>query len=161
MRSRCWRLTTSSAAMAPDPWFGTGSHLKPRANSVLMNVLIVADLTRLDGVEIGPVSDYIAMLALTQSRSLDACNPLPSILDRWASDCQGREAPASLTDGDIAFLEALYASDLSTSVDAGRYRVVKGMAGSVSVPSAGPSATSLIRAPAGSDPAAPKTGGSN
>ena len=112
----------------PDPYSGTGSRMSPRHNSQLVNVLIVADLGKLDGREIGPISDYVAMLALSQVRSLDACNTLPSILDMLAAGCQSRPAPEALTDSDTAFLKALYTSDLSTSGDSGSYRVEHAMA---------------------------------
>ena len=111
-----------------DPYSGTGSHLHPPHSSELMNVLIVADTGKLDGHEIGPIADYIAMLSLSQPRSLDACNTLPSILDMMASGCAGRPAPQALTDSDAAFLKALYASDISTSPEGARYRIEHGMA---------------------------------
>ena len=116
-------------AYRPDPYSGTGSHFRPRHTSELMNVLIVADLSKLDGREIGPLSDYIALLALSQVKSQDACNPvLPSILDMLAADCQGATSPQGLTEGDLAFLKALYASDLAATEVSGRYHVVERMA---------------------------------
>lgn len=133
------------SAYGPDPWSGTGSHIRPRNSSELMNVLIVADLTKLDSVEIGPISDYIAMLSLTQAHSLDACGKLSSILDRWAG-CEGRPPPSSLTDSDIAFLKALYAADITASGATGRYQVAHGMAGVVGealAPKAEPPAQAL------------------
>ena len=110
------------------PYSGTGSRFPPRNSSQLVNVLIVADLGKLDGREIGPLSDYMAMLALSQATSLDACNTLPSILDMLAAECQDHPAPQALTDSDTAFLKALYASDISSSGNAGSYRVEHAMA---------------------------------
>ena len=109
------------------PYSGLGSHLTPSNSSQIVNVLIVADLDKLDGHEIGPVSDYIAMLALSQMRSLDACGELPSILDLMASDCPARPKPQALTDGDLAFLKALYASDITLSGARGQDRIEHGM----------------------------------
>lgn len=109
------------------PYSGLGSRLTPRNSSQIMNVLIVADLDKLDGHEVGPVSDYIAMLALSQAPSLDACGELPSILDLMASDCPGRAKPQALTDSDMAFLKALYAADITISGARGRDRVAHGM----------------------------------
>lgn len=95
---------------------GTGSHIAPRYESRIMNALIVVDMNKLDGAEIGPLSDYIAMLALSQARSLDDCNDLPSILDRFAAACAARAKPDAMTASDLAYLKALYAADLSAKV---------------------------------------------
>jgi hypothetical protein len=88
-----------------------GSRIPARRVSSIVNVLIVADINKLAGHEIGPVSDYIAMLALSQPRSLDECNALPSILDLMAN-CDGRQKTETLTAGDMAYLKGLYAADL-------------------------------------------------
>jgi hypothetical protein len=55
-----------------------GSNLPLRRVSTIVNVLVIADIKQLGGHEIGPVSDYIAMLALSQPRTLDDCNQLPA-----------------------------------------------------------------------------------
>lgn len=53
-----------------------------------------------------PLADYIAMLALTQIKSLDACQGLLSIVNRMTADC-GHPAD-SLTQFDLAYLQGLY-----------------------------------------------------
>jgi hypothetical protein len=109
------------------PYSGLGSHVPPKNNSQFMNALIVVDLNKVGGREIGPISDYVAMLVLSQAPSLDACSPLPSILDLMASGCQDRPAPKTLTEGDIAFLKALYAPSITTGAGA-RGRIEQAMA---------------------------------
>ncbi len=54
-------------------------------------------------------------MALSQPkpRSLDGCLALPSVLDLYAKDCAGREAPTGLTPADRAYLTGLYAADLT------------------------------------------------
>ncbi len=79
--------------------------------SDLNNVLIVIDTTRVQG-KLGPLTDYLSMLALAQVRSLDGCSTLPSVIDRLGQSCAGREAPDGLTEADAAYLTALYTSDL-------------------------------------------------
>ena len=113
---------------------GTGSHVPPRNRSQFVNVLIVADGGKVAGREIGPVADYVAMLALSQARSLDACGPLPSILDLMADDCPSRPAPRALTDGDLAFLKALYAADLSTPETNARAKIAHEMVKDMAAP---------------------------
>jgi len=84
----------------------TGSRLGDGQRSVLYHVIIVADPAKLFEYEMGALADYIAMLALTQLGSLDACQQLPSIVNMLAKDCD-RKADA-LTENDIAYLHALY-----------------------------------------------------
>jgi hypothetical protein len=48
------------------------------------------------------------MLTLSVAQTPDHCDPLPSILDMSASNCDTREKPAVLTAGDLAFLKGLY-----------------------------------------------------
>jgi hypothetical protein len=52
------------------------------------------------------------MLVLSQTQSPDMCGPLPSILDLMASHCDSAEKPEAVTAGDLAFLRALYSTDL-------------------------------------------------
>jgi hypothetical protein len=77
------------------------------------NVLIVADNKALVGLSLRLVGDDLVMLALSQPRSLDGCNALPSVIDRFAkSPCPGRDPPDGLTPADTAYLTALYSADL-------------------------------------------------
>jgi len=88
------------------------SHFSSCLKSVFSNVFVVADSKVLEGKDLGLVADYMAMLALSQPRSLDGCNALPSVIDVLAkSACPGRDPPDGLTPGDAAYLTALYASD--------------------------------------------------
>jgi hypothetical protein len=58
------------------------------------------------------VADYVAMLAVSQPRSLDGCNALPSVIDLLAkSACSDRDPPVGMTAADSAYLAGLYASD--------------------------------------------------
>jgi len=76
------------------------------------NVLVVVDTGRVRGRSLDLVSDYVAMLALSEPSSLDGCNVLPSVIDVFAPACPQREAPDGLTRADMAYLKALYAADL-------------------------------------------------
>ena len=84
----------------------TGDHIDDGLHAGFAHVLIVVDSTKLAGEKIVPLSDYIAMLALTQLSSLDACQQLPSIVNRLAADCD--HATDGLTQYDLAYLEGLY-----------------------------------------------------
>ena len=91
-----------------------GSSFTHCLRSNFYHVLIVADNNTLGGREIGPVSDYISLLALSQSSSLDGCNELPSILDILSTKCSGDASVKSLTATDLAYLKGLYSTDLET-----------------------------------------------
>ena len=80
--------------------------------SKLSNVLIVVDPSRLKDKTLGPITDYLSMLALSQMRSLDGCAALPSVIDRLGKPCGDRQLPDGITSADAAYLTSLYASDL-------------------------------------------------
>lgn len=83
----------------------TGDGLKSEFNTAL----IVVDTSKIAGQEIGPLSDYIAMLALSQGQYYDTCQDVPTITNLMASDCGSAEMkPAALTDIDVTYLRGLY-----------------------------------------------------
>jgi hypothetical protein len=96
----------TSLADLPPFFASSGNRLDDEIHTGFRHVLIVIDSTKLAGQEMVPLADYIAMLALTQIHSLDACQGLPSIVNRMARDC-GHEVNG-LTKYDLAYLEALY-----------------------------------------------------
>jgi hypothetical protein len=80
--------------------------------SELQNVLIVVDTTKLKpGQTLGPVNDYLSMLALAQTKTLDGCTVLPSVIDLMGQSCAGRQTPDGITPADAAYLTSLYASN--------------------------------------------------
>lgn len=89
-----------------------GSRLTNRISSQVVFAFIVVDANRIAGMTIGAISDYLSVLALSQSKTPDACGQLPSIIDMMASNCTRQEKVMQLTAGDIAFLKALYRTDL-------------------------------------------------
>jgi beta-lactamase regulating signal transducer with metallopeptidase domain len=76
--------------------------------STLYNVIIAADPTKLGDYEIGALADYIAMLALSQPKSFDACWEVPSITNLLSKDCEADRKTETLSDNDAAFLYGLY-----------------------------------------------------
>jgi hypothetical protein len=94
-----------------------GSRLTNLRSSLIASALIIVDAAKIKGMPIGPLSDYLAMLTLSQSKAPGTCAQLPSIMDLMAPDCQGSERPAQITAGDLAFLRALYSIDLETPLD--------------------------------------------
>jgi hypothetical protein len=84
----------------------TGGRIADGMRSILYHVIIVAEPAKLREYEVGTLADYIALLALSQVASLDACQPLGSIVNLLVKDCAN--APAGLTDSDKSYLRGLY-----------------------------------------------------
>ncbi len=104
----------------PDETVPTGCSDAPAfthcLTSELTNALIVVDTGHLKpGQTLGPVTDYLSLLALAQIKSLDGCAVLPSVLDMMGRPCIGRDKPNGLTPADAAYLTALYKSDLQAN----------------------------------------------
>ncbi|HMH65270.1 MAG TPA: hypothetical protein VK515_06775 [Rhizomicrobium sp.] len=83
-----------------------GSRAKDGLSSGFFNILIVAEPAKLSDYEVGSLADYITMLALSQPASLDSCQELPSVSNMLAPDCAS--TTRRITDGDLAYLHALY-----------------------------------------------------
>jgi hypothetical protein len=84
----------------------SGSRLGNSFDSGFYNALIVAEPAKLIDYEVGSLADYITVLALSQSASLDNCQELPSISNLLAKGCAS--VTAHITDGDLAYLQGLY-----------------------------------------------------
>jgi hypothetical protein len=89
-----------------------GSRLGSDISSGIINVLIVADAKKMVGRKIGAIADYVAVLTLTQAFGSEQCGTLPSITDLMLPNCDDRDKLSGVTAGDLAFLRALYRTDL-------------------------------------------------
>ena len=103
----------------------SGSRLRDGLSSQFYHVLIVANPDQLVRQEMGALGDYIAMLALTQPGTVDACPALPSILGLLVQGCAN--TAASITDADLAFLRALYRMTPDTMPGVQRNALISGM----------------------------------
>jgi hypothetical protein len=88
-----------------------GSRLSIGLESQFSTVLVVADLSKMGGRPIGAMADYIAVLALTQSKGLDGCKDLQTITNLFSPNCPQAQAASEATPVDIAYLHALYSTD--------------------------------------------------
>ena len=94
-----------------------GSRLTNLRSSQVVLALIVVDANKITGMAIGSISDYLAVLALSQAQSADTCGQLPSITDLMASVCDNREKANQITAGDLSFLRALYTTNLEQPLE--------------------------------------------
>jgi hypothetical protein len=98
-------------ACCPEPGGAPGSRLTAGLSSEIIGGIVVADSRLVADHTVGAISDYVALLALSQTTPADGCDSLPSVLDVLAPACPDDQRPDGLTDGDIAYLKALYAID--------------------------------------------------
>ncbi len=101
-----------ATACQPDVNWGRGLlgriNDEPCQKIMFVNVLVVVDERRIPGLRLNVLTDYAAMLALTQPASLDGCNALPSVIDLFSETCADHPEPRGLTETDTAYLKALY-----------------------------------------------------
>jgi hypothetical protein len=86
----------------------TGGRVGDGLRSGFHDVIVVIDPKKLGGYEIGALADYITFLALTQPRSLDDCQQLPSILNLLAKACAGADDTREMTESDLGYLKGAY-----------------------------------------------------
>ena len=122
-------LRTDDPDMGTPTGCGDSPHFTACLTSEFENVFIVADGRALRDKGVGRTADYLAMIALSQPKSLDGCGALASILDLTAkSACPGRDAPGGLTAADGAWLTALYASNGAEKGDGEKSEIAVRMA---------------------------------
>jgi hypothetical protein len=93
----------------------SGSRTGDGLKSEFTTAIIIVDTGKIGGQEIGPLADYIAMLALSQGQYYDTCQEIPTITNLMAPGCSGDSKPAGLTDIDAAYLRGLYKMNAGTS----------------------------------------------
>jgi hypothetical protein len=93
-----------------------GSRFTVKRSSQFMVVTIVADSNKASDHQIGAIADYVALLALSQTKVVDDCSPLPSITNLMSPTCDEASKTEALSEGDIAYLKALYATNLSNAL---------------------------------------------
>lgn len=93
----------------------TGNRTGDGLKSQFDTAVIIVDTSKIAGQEIGPLSDYIAMLALSQGQYYDVCQDTPTITNLMASGCGPEMKPAALTDIDVTYLRGLYKMNAGTT----------------------------------------------
>ena len=91
--------------------YWNGGRLGDGRRSELIHVMVVADLTKVTGIELSAVADDIALLSLAQTISFEVCQPVASIANLTAPGCAPALQTLALSDSDLAYLRALYSVD--------------------------------------------------
>jgi hypothetical protein len=86
-----------------------GSRLTYDSVRAIYSAIVVVDAGQIDGLNVGQVADYIAMIGLAQIRTASDLGDLPSILRLFAD--AGPAPPQGLTSWDKSFLKSLYESE--------------------------------------------------
>ncbi len=96
----------------------TGNRINDGLSSEFFNVLIVGEPAKLLEYEIGTLADYIAMLVLADPGTTAPCAEFPTILNLLEPDCP--RIAHNLTEGDLAYLKALYKMTSANTLQAQR-----------------------------------------
>ena len=81
-----------------------------------MGELIIADRNRIATLMLGPVADYVAMLALSRTEDYDDCQLMPSITNLLSANCDDKLKPSEITPNDIAYLRGVYKMDAGATL---------------------------------------------
>ena len=96
----------------------SGYTLDNGVSSDFTHVLVVADGSRITSHPFYAITDYIAMIVLSQTSAFEACDELPSIANLMSPSCDAHWKTDVLTDGDIAYLRGLYKMQAGGSLHA-------------------------------------------
>ena len=91
---------------APPLIVPSATRISNGVRSFILFTLVIVDGKKILGYSLRAISDYIAMLTLSQVRLIDRCGELPSILDLMATACT-RKKSQSITAADLAYLRSL------------------------------------------------------
>jgi hypothetical protein len=103
-----WTSTHNTDDILNNATAAEASRLRSGLQSQFQSVLVMADTSKLAGRDLRAVSDYIAVLALTQAKAVDGCRDLPSITELLSPDCPDSQIVLQATAADLAYLRGLY-----------------------------------------------------
>lgn len=112
--------------------YTTGSHVRNGITSEFAAVTIVAALDTVNYHELGAIADYIALLALSQTKAFDSCQKMETVANLLVPGCDLANRINGLTPGDTAFLKALYHADAGGTLVAQQAAIANQMKKSLS-----------------------------
>ena len=118
-----------------------GWHGRPEVRSDILGVFIIADSHQTGSHALGPVADYVALLALSQTEAYESCQVVPSIANLLAPNCDDRLKPSAITASDVGFLRGVYKMmDPGASLQVQQNQIAGEMAKSITAKPAPPAA---------------------
>jgi len=118
--------------------YWSGNHLGDERRSELMHVLVVVDLAKVDGIRFSAVTDYVALLSLAQTAAFEVCQPVVSIANLTAPQCDAKLKTGTISGNDLAYLRALYRIDLNDSLIEQQGKIAYEMKKSLATPNGAP-----------------------
>jgi hypothetical protein len=86
----------------------TGTRLSSNTREDLTQAIIIIDATRVQGVQLAALADYVSFVALAQINPHAATADYPTIMNLFDGARANADGPSALTQWDQAFLDALY-----------------------------------------------------
>lgn len=106
---------------------------RPEVASDIMAAFIIADTRATGSHALGPVADYLAMLALSHTEAHDQCQIVPSILNLMTTGCAGAVSADAITASDLGYLRGLYKMDPGATLQVQRDQIAGEMAKTILV----------------------------
>ncbi len=100
------------------PGVSGGTHISFNTLWTFSRVFVIVDRTRLQGVRLGQLTDYVAMVAFAKLKPDARLGDAPTILKLF--DEAPQAAPPGMTDWDQTFLKSLYATEQKSKTQRGQ-----------------------------------------
>lgn len=101
----------------------SGFSLSDGLKSNFVNAMVIVDSSRIGALQIGSLADYAAMESLAQTQASDTCRALPTITNLALTGCASPNKLATLTDTDMAYLQALYRVQPDAKLNAQEHQI--------------------------------------
>ncbi|HEY6458139.1 MAG TPA: hypothetical protein VIY90_22920 [Steroidobacteraceae bacterium] len=110
------------------PAIAGGSHLVLNSMWMFSRVFVIVDQTRLRGVTLRQLADYVAMSGFAKLKPGARLGDAPTILKLF--DAASQPAPAGMTEWDQSFLKSLYATEQKSKLQRSQivHQMARGMA---------------------------------
>ncbi len=117
-----WGQRTPSQPCWPDICYviSKGGHIDDGLKSVFTSALVIVDANQAKGHAVGSLADYVAMMALTQTKASDGCLALPSVTNLLTPDCDDSLKTDALSDADMGYLRGIYKMDPGLTLNMAR-----------------------------------------
>lgn len=91
------------------PWSKANlSRLHTGQTTEIAAATVLVDVGAINGMTLGSLADYLALMVLAQTPATGRCQPAPSIANLFLKDCDAGLHVTALSDADRAMLTALY-----------------------------------------------------
>ncbi|MBV9549500.1 MAG: hypothetical protein JO256_07490 [Alphaproteobacteria bacterium] len=102
-----WELLCPSC-LTPPPTPVNDTRLRLGVQPEMGTATILVDANAVNGLTLGTLGDYLALMALAQTPANGRCQPAPSIANLFLTDCGNDLHTTGLSEADLAMLTSLY-----------------------------------------------------